>query len=305
MTDRPLQLELVLGPRGVIAAAACALLLSTAAELSSESVQMSTYYPAPSATYGNLITMSQTYLARDSGGVTVGSNGTTAGRLSVMNGAMGIGTSNPLMELDVEGRATFGAINGYTSARGLSWHVQSGYSNGNLNYAIAREQGSWNGVATAQNPWGYPNLAIDFHTGVRLKGGSDYGGVQIWDDICDSGVKNCNVNWTGAGSQIAVFRANFAGGSYIISNTGAQTTAPIAPLDIGGSGLMVVRQAAASCYQKAYALNSGASCLAGEFITQQSGLMSRYAAGTTGGSGIALCCKCPTISGAFTCPSLP
>src|SRR5262249_53525718 len=43
-----------------------------AAELSSESVTLSTYYPAPSGIYRNIIATNDTLLARDSGGVGIG-----------------------------------------------------------------------------------------------------------------------------------------------------------------------------------------------------------------------------------------
>lgn len=62
-----------------------------AAELGSESVTLSTYYPAPSGVYTQMITTGNTYLARDQGNVGVGTkspqglapNGIAQGNLDV------------------------------------------------------------------------------------------------------------------------------------------------------------------------------------------------------------------------------
>lgn len=50
----------------------CALLVLTAGDLASESVTLTTYYPAPSGVYTQMITTNNTYLARDGGTVGVG-----------------------------------------------------------------------------------------------------------------------------------------------------------------------------------------------------------------------------------------
>lgn len=76
--------------RGLFVAA---LLLGGSARLQSEQFSLSTYYPAPSGAYTNLITTGRTLLARDSGNV-------------------GVGTSAPTVKLDVNGaiRATGGDL---------------------------------------------------------------------------------------------------------------------------------------------------------------------------------------------------
>jgi hypothetical protein len=78
--------------RGV---AAASLLLSTAPELASESVNLSTYYPSPSGVYASMLTTGDTYLSRDGGAVMVGSTATaTAYYLDVYGSlhAAGAGT---------------------------------------------------------------------------------------------------------------------------------------------------------------------------------------------------------------------
>lgn len=76
---------------------AAALLLTAASELGSENVTMSTYYPAPSGVYTQMLTTQNTFLARDGGRV-------------------GIGTGSPTQKLDVAGKLR---INDGTQAAGL------------------------------------------------------------------------------------------------------------------------------------------------------------------------------------------
>ena len=64
-----------------------ALLVLAAGDLASESVTLTTYYPAPSGVYTQLITTGNTYLARD----------------AALGGRVGIGTTAPAYALDVPG----------------------------------------------------------------------------------------------------------------------------------------------------------------------------------------------------------
>lgn len=63
---------------------ASGLLSFMAVELASENVTLTTYYPAPSGIYTKMITTNNTFLARDGGNV-------------------GVGTTNPIAKLEVEG----------------------------------------------------------------------------------------------------------------------------------------------------------------------------------------------------------
>ncbi len=87
-------------------ALALLLLFSVCNELSSESVTLTTYYPAPSGVYTQMITTTNTYLARDSGKV-------------------GIGTASPGAPLDVFG---INSGNGQSGAGSLVFRVQDGNS---------------------------------------------------------------------------------------------------------------------------------------------------------------------------------
>jgi hypothetical protein len=73
--------------------------------LGSETLRLTTYYPAPYGGYVSLLTTGKTLLARDSGAVVIGSSlptGPTV-KLAVMGGRVGIGTLTPGYALDVVG----------------------------------------------------------------------------------------------------------------------------------------------------------------------------------------------------------
>ncbi len=96
--------------------AVAAIALAVAPELDSESVTLSTYYPAPSGVYTRMITTSDTYLARDGGNV-------------------GIGTAQPSAKLDVRGIIRLGPDNATACSAsltgGMRWFVKAGDPNTN------------------------------------------------------------------------------------------------------------------------------------------------------------------------------
>lgn len=66
-----------------------ALMLACVSDTVSESVSLTTYYPAPSGIYTQMITTNNTFLARDGGNVTIGGNsGAAANKLSVNAGGV-------------------------------------------------------------------------------------------------------------------------------------------------------------------------------------------------------------------------
>lgn len=101
-----LDLSFVYGPRTWRVPLVAVMLLSAVGDLNSESVTLSTYYPAPSGVYTNMITTGNTYLARDGQTVMVGA-GTALSKLGV-NGSMSVGTyattAAPANSLIVSGR---------------------------------------------------------------------------------------------------------------------------------------------------------------------------------------------------------
>ncbi|MBI2384838.1 MAG: hypothetical protein HYV14_02375 [Elusimicrobia bacterium] len=87
-----LDVSFVYGPRTWRVPLAAMLLLCAVGDLNSESVTLSTYYPAPSGVYTQMITTGDTYLARDGAGTRVG-----------------IGTTTPTQKLSVVGNVDVSA----------------------------------------------------------------------------------------------------------------------------------------------------------------------------------------------------
>ena len=100
----------------VLGVLAAGLLLSLIEPIATESITLSTYYPAPAGAYNNLVTTGNTWLARDNipgskpltpsfvemGGNNAVSPGT---KLAVMNGRVGINVLDPSQMLEVNGNA--------------------------------------------------------------------------------------------------------------------------------------------------------------------------------------------------------
>ncbi len=72
MAEIKLTFDLTFSRRFLTWTGAAAIMLCAVPELDSESVTLSTYYPAPSGVYTNMITTGDTYLARDGGNVRLG-----------------------------------------------------------------------------------------------------------------------------------------------------------------------------------------------------------------------------------------
>ena len=89
MTEIRFKFDLAFSRRFLVASGAAVMMLCAVPELDSESVTLSTYYPAPSGVYTQMITTGNTYLARDGGAGT----------------SVGIGTTAPGAKLDVNGFA--------------------------------------------------------------------------------------------------------------------------------------------------------------------------------------------------------
>ena len=102
MSSLTVHLNLTFGTRSLGILAVCGLIAALAPELASENVTLTTYYPAPSGVYTQMITTSNSYLARDGGKVGIGTItpaaklevvGTTIlrGRVSIVDGTQAAG----------------------------------------------------------------------------------------------------------------------------------------------------------------------------------------------------------------------
>jgi hypothetical protein len=79
MAEIKVHLDLNFSSRAVRWGMVGAMLLVAAPELASESVTLTTYYPAPSGVYTQLISTTKTWLARDGGWVDIGTSGAPSG----------------------------------------------------------------------------------------------------------------------------------------------------------------------------------------------------------------------------------
>jgi hypothetical protein len=157
MAELTIRLGVPNGPRVKRGALSALLMLIGVPNLGSESVTLTTYYPAPSGVYTNMITTGNTFLARDGGSV-------------------GVGTATPGTKLDVvgtfraSGSATFN--NGVTGSFGLTpgyvnWAT---YGTGAGGAAIYNDAGSYNALMIVGNTAG---------------GGSRR--VKVWDELRPQG----------------------------------------------------------------------------------------------------------------------
>ncbi|PIR19274.1 MAG: hypothetical protein COV48_02905 [Elusimicrobia bacterium CG11_big_fil_rev_8_21_14_0_20_64_6] len=98
--------------RGIL----CFLMLAgVAEELGADSVTLTTYYPAPSGVYTNMITTGDTYLARDGGNVIVGGTASAGPNAITANKKIWFGTGGSY-NVDIAGVAVLG----HTDVGGLN-----------------------------------------------------------------------------------------------------------------------------------------------------------------------------------------
>lgn len=246
MAEVNFHFDLKLGPEKLRWTLACLFVLAAAPELGSETVTLSTYYPAPSGVYVNMITTGNTYLARDGGAVGVQnsapartldvtgtfratSNADVGGNLAV-TGSETVGGN-----ITVTGSATIGngeALTGALSgAYGLipSYAGWASYGTGAGGAAIYNDNGS------------YRKLMI---VGNNSAGGGRE--VGIWDNMTVNGA----INVSGRATISQDVRSDF----YIAP--GITTTA----------GCRAVN-----------ATPNTTVCNAGEYATANAGVYSRYA----------------------------
>ncbi len=103
---------------------------------------------------------------------------------------------------EISGNSSYTGIaasNGFMSD-GLPWYGGFG-----------REPGGWTSP--------FPDYVISNHTGLRLAAHGGYGGVSIYDQYSWA-----NGTWTSSGTEVARFRADQAGGSYLTGSLKLGTT---------------------------------------------------------------------------------
>ncbi len=274
-----------------------ALLFSLAPELASESVTLTTYYPAPSGVYTTMITTNNTYLARDAA-----SNG----------GKVGIGTTSPSLLLhEVYNGANWAALiqsagagtaSVYMShSGGYGMYVDAGNAAGAGTYAMdINKNGSpyvyvrgdgLVGIGTAN-----PQQTLDVNGYARISSVNGEGGtiqlagnngVGMYVENINGDFRLVNNPW-----NAELFRVSQAG-NLTMQGTEYNWSG-------GGSGTGYVGAGQLACSPTTYGQSANTTiCAAGWYATMQSGFMSKWVAlnDGTNGSGDVYCCPCPVING--------
>lgn len=118
MAEIKINFDLTFSRRFIQIVGTAAMVLCAVPDLNSESVTLSTYYPAPSGVYTNMITTGNTYLARDGG--SVGIFTTAPAALLDVNGTVRVvGAANLNSTLTVTGTSKLGQMT-TTAANALS-----------------------------------------------------------------------------------------------------------------------------------------------------------------------------------------
>lgn len=222
MSETTIHINLTVGRRLLRGLGAAIFMLCAVPELDSESVTLSTYYPAPSGVYTNMITTGNTYLARDGAGAT----------------RVGIGTTAPSEKLHVVGKGVFsdkiygggyygngvGGVNSYSMEVGgpapnatngnatifLHHHGviahQLRYTNGTLSLEAAGSGGYGTSVT--------PTLSVG-------------GAIQTFQGGSCSGPQTYSYSTPGGGSQ------TLCPGQYVTNVAGVFTKYIILPIDRG------------------------------------------------------------------------
>jgi hypothetical protein len=263
MADISIHFDLRVGRRSTRWLMAAVMVLAAAPEVASESVTLSTYYPAPSGVYTNMITTGQTLLARDGGNVGIGSNTAPGYKLDVTGTFrvtstslfQGVATFNS--DQVVNGLATF---NGASVFNGAATFNQNVTFNGNMQIngslsarAYLPAYSNWNSYGTGSGGAAVYNDAGGYQT-LMIVGNSSHGSsrqVGVWDRLVVHG-------------------------------------------DLHSDGTVIA--AANTCYFVSFTAGQQTLCPAGKYVTFISGVMNKYTVINNGvdPTGDALCCTCPS-----------
>lgn len=257
------------------------LVSALAAELASENLTLTTYYPAPSGVYTNMLTTGNTFLARDGGLVQIGPTAATQ-KVSISGGGLLVNGGKVVAGNGTNSGVTSGV---WFWSEGDSNHViYSAASSGGVNPAGGATAGSVLGAgqhrlrfrtATGQG-WLFENNANQ----TRIDFDSDTGDAYFNGFV----QSNSYGRFNGAG----YFSGNISAGMGFVT--------PQATVDAGpaGANTGVVAARQNGCTPTAYGLGT-TNCPANTYATNASGIyVSRWQGSSSEDStGVMLCCPRP------------
>ncbi|NNN04580.1 MAG: hypothetical protein HKL90_01630 [Elusimicrobia bacterium] len=271
MAELTVRFDLKFSARMLRWAMAGAMLLAAAPELASESVSLTTYYPAPSGVYTQLIATSNAFMARDAGYLDVGTNltpptppGIGAVKEYVQNGAVLIASPYVL---------SFGNYSELDADQGGS--IELGGNNAVAGTGVPYIDFHWGGAGVQDfnariiND-GNNQLSVDGAGGVGATGFDVYGRIGSNGYPATSGYP---AGWGGGVHSWDVYAEGTVGtgtgGSLQDSMSGGLVRAlpGAANVGVGAFGQN-------ACYEVTFAANSAAPCVG--YITVDAGVYVQY-----------------------------
>jgi hypothetical protein len=248
MAEIKLTFDLTFTRRFLSRAGAVAIMLCAVPELDSESVTLSTYYPAPSGVYTNMITTGHTYLARDGGVYNAGSNaagtvltlgGTPAlngnhnnTKLYVPSGTIGVGQQNdttPYMRMGMDtGWVQYVANNAYWNGAAYNYVNTGGYGGTASRMAQVSGTISFDTASGGSNPIGWSNRMTIANNGLITVGQSlsTVGAIRS-----GQGPAGCSAPQQYSYGSPSGGNVSLCGGQYITTVAGFYTKYIALPID--------------------------------------------------------------------------
>lgn len=254
MTEIRVKFDLTFSRRMIVSAGALAMMLCAVPELDSESVTLSTYYPAPSGVYTKMITTGHTFMARDGGIYNNASN--PNGTVVVLGGI----TNVPAVP-DTTLNGVKLKVVGDVQAHHMKFPGVGGNSGVAADYyGIYQEAGPWSGT--------YPDLRVQYHTGISYDAYYGYGGHRFYTGYDGTGNPTGSGPVTGAGPALQINDAVRSGVPIVY-------TGPTCTPTSFGLGVQ-------NCPGGTYA-----TFTSGVMVKQTTSI------GSTDPGGTMLCCPCP------------
>jgi hypothetical protein len=282
-----------------------AMIFSAATEVASESVTLTTYYPAPSGVYTQMITTGNTFLARDVLPAAYWGTGTAN------ESRIGIGTTSPGSKLEVNGDIRMTPANPNFISGGSYITVPNGmYFSGGTTYFQTQAQFRA-GIHDDTNA----NLTI---YGGTSGGTTVSGSLTVTGSVAAGGWVPPYTGWasygTGAGGA-AIYNEGATYHTLMIvgnnsANGGAERRVSVWDsliVNTNGAGSGTISPMDSTCAEVQYSINGYTTCAAAGFggnsyATVQSGVISEKTimpyytnpvGQQQGGLAPMLCCTCP------------